>query len=58
MTPKTKRLSTNGKQNFNNENWKNLKLSKPEWTKVDHSVVLVGYGESNGIKYWKVLNSK
>ena len=28
-----------------------------EWTKVDHAVLLVGYGVENGFSYWKLRNS-
>lgn len=34
-----------------------LKMKQPEWQKVEHSVVLVGYGIENGIEYWLLLNS-
>ncbi len=38
------------------------KMTNPEWTKVDHSMTLVGYGEETNkdgkvIKYWLLQNS-
>jgi cathepsin C len=34
-----------------------LNIKQPEWQKVDHSVVLVGYGIENGKEYWMIQNS-
>jgi cathepsin C len=39
------------------ETWKQLGLEKPEWERVDHSVVVVGYGVENGKEYWLIQNS-
>lgn len=50
-----------GVYDVNQKNWLQSNISKPEWQKVDHSVVLVGWGvenkNGNDIKYWLCLNS-
>jgi len=42
-------------------NWFINNLPKPEWEKVDHSMVLVGWGVDNvngkDVKYWIIQNS-
>ncbi len=39
--------------------WKNLGLTKPQWVRVDHSVLCVGWGYDEILKkkYWLVRNS-
>lgn len=41
------------------ETWINQGMPKPEWQKVDHSVLLVGWGEDklSGEKYWVLQNT-
>lgn len=51
-----------GIYDFNKTTWLNANASKPEWQKVDHSVLLIGWGEetlSDGrkAKYWELQNS-
>ena len=42
---------------INHQTWMNKDEQKPEWYKVDHSVVCYGWGEENGNKYWLLMNS-
>jgi cathepsin C len=42
---------------ISDDTWVSHAVPKPEWEKVDHSVLLVGWGEENGDKFWLLQNT-
>ena len=39
------------------EDWVFDGETRPEWEKVDHSVLLYGWGDDNGEKFWEIQNT-
>lgn len=48
---------TTGIYHSHDADWVKAGEDRPEWEKVDHSVLCYGWGEEDGEKYWLLQNS-
>ena len=39
-------------QGLKKQDWVDANIERPQWTNVDHSVLLIGWGSENGLNYW------